>query len=206
MRFEQPLDDLFASRSHVRVLRALVDLPEGLAVSARELGRRAGISHPRAGEVLAELLGQGVVLVHRRLRANAYRLNEQHVMTARLRQLFGWEAELYEALLQLLRKEIPRAARGIEGAYLFGSTARRETTDRSDVDVAVIAPGRRMEDVSAELEGVEEAVRRRFGSRLDVVVSREPLARRRLRRVGRSLWQRIAVEGRELILARRSAK
>jgi hypothetical protein len=37
MRLDSPLDDVFQNRSHVRVLRALHHLPEGLAVSGETL-------------------------------------------------------------------------------------------------------------------------------------------------------------------------
>src|SRR5680860_1614683 len=45
MRFDSPIDDLFLNRSHVRILRALLRLPEGLPASGREIARRAGVTH-----------------------------------------------------------------------------------------------------------------------------------------------------------------
>jgi len=56
MRLDRPLDDLFERGSHVRVLRALHELPDGFRTSARELARRASVSHPTASRVLAALL------------------------------------------------------------------------------------------------------------------------------------------------------
>ncbi len=46
MRLSNALDHIFAGRSRVRILRALDELPDGIAVSARELARRSGLSHP----------------------------------------------------------------------------------------------------------------------------------------------------------------
>lgn len=202
MRFDRPLDDLFASRSHVRVLRALAGSPRGLAVSGRDVGRRAGISHPRAAEVLSELTAQGVVRMDRRPGAHAYQLEEQHVLTDRVRGLFEWEAELYDELLSVLRSEVLGANVGVREAYLFGSVARGEATPRSDIDLAVVAPAREPDDVVARLSAVEELVRRRFGNELSVLARSGPLERRaRGRRVARSAWDRIAAEGRRLIPA-----
>lgn len=202
MRFDRPLDDLFASRSHVRVLRALAGSPRGLAVSGRDVARRAGISHPRAAEVLSELAAQGVVRMDRRPGAHAYQLEEQHVLAERLRGLFEWEARLYDELLSVLRTEIVRADAGVREAYLFGSVARGQATPRSDIDLAVVAPDRDPDDVVARLSAVEELVRRRFGNELSVLARSRPVERpARGRRVARSAWDRIAAEGRRLIPA-----
>lgn len=203
MRFDRPLDDIFGSRSHVRVLRALAGLPRGLAVSARDIARRAGISHPRASQVLSELSAQGVVRMDRRPGAHAYQLEEQHVLSDRLRGLFEWEAGLFDELLSVLRTELLRADAGVREAYLFGSVARGEATPRSDIDVAVISPGRDADDLIERLSAVEDLVRRRFGNELSLLARSDPLEpAARGRRVARSAWDRVATEGRRLLPAR----
>src|SRR5712691_9343580 len=106
MRFDDPLDDIFQNRSHVRVLRALVALPEGIDASTREIARRAGVSHPTASTVLENLGRQGLVNVRRRVWADEYELNHEHEVVRRLESLFGWERRLLDALVRFLAREI----------------------------------------------------------------------------------------------------
>jgi predicted nucleotidyltransferase len=200
MRAEHPLDDLFSSRSHVRVLRALYELPEGLAVSARDIGRRASVSHPMASRVLASLAEQGLARRARVSRADLFELNSEHVAADALRVLFDWERQVEGHLLAFLREVVDREAPAVSGAYLFGSAARGEAGPRSDVDVAVLCAPRHAEAVEAAMDRVAEAVRARYGARLNVLMATEPLeSLLRPGRRGRRLWGRIAAEGVPLI-------
>ena len=61
LRKPGPLDGIFASRSHVRVLRVLFRVPTDYNLTIRDLARCAGVSHPRVGEVVRQLQQHGVV-------------------------------------------------------------------------------------------------------------------------------------------------
>src|SRR6267143_318611 len=89
MRLDQPLNDIFASGTHVKLLRALCTLPAGVTVSARDLARRAGVSHPRASTVLTRLAQDGVATVQRLPRTDLYGLNRAHELAETVRKLFG---------------------------------------------------------------------------------------------------------------------
>jgi predicted nucleotidyltransferase len=200
MRFDSPLDGLFETRSHVRVLRALDELPIDFAVSAREVARRAGISHPTASSVLASLRDQGVVEVRRAPGADGFQLNRDHVAAEKLRALFEWERGLREELASFLRDEINRIPASISAAILFGSFVRAEMTPDSDIDIAVFGEPEKVDTVTAAMHEVGEAVRRRFGNRLSVVVAPAPLDQLlRSGRKGFRLWRQIASEGVPLI-------
>ena len=128
MRLANALDDIFAGRSEVRVLRALEELPEGLAVSARELARRSGLSHPTVSNVLAGLTDQGVVQARRAPRGDAFELNRRHALSERLRSLFDWERQLLREFVIFVAGQIRRRAPRVSAAYLFGSAVRGEMT------------------------------------------------------------------------------
>jgi DNA-binding transcriptional ArsR family regulator len=195
MRLDRPLDDLFESGSHVRVLRALHELPDGFRASAREVARRAGLSHPTASRVLAALLDQGLVSVSRGPRADAFALNPDHVAIPQLKNLFAWEHGLRDELLSFLRREIVARADVVQ-AFLFGSVVREEMSASSDIDIAVLCPPDRVDEVSAAMEEVGEAVRARFGNRVSFVVGADSLEHlSQPRRPGHRLWRQIAREG-----------
>src|SRR5487761_87918 len=106
MRLDDPLNDIFASASHVRLLRALFSLPSGLGTSGRDLARRSGVSHPRANQVLADLAEQGVIAVQRLPRTDLYRANRHHVFAESLAKLFVLEPKLKVQLLSLVAAEL----------------------------------------------------------------------------------------------------
>lgn len=198
MRMTAALDDVLATRGHVRVLRALDALPTGLGVSARDLARRAEVAHNRASEVLNSLTGIGLTRVQRAGRADLYQLNRLHVLNPALHELFRHEAEAEAGLRKLLRLRLSKL--NVREAYIFGSVARGESRAESDIDLAVVIdePGPTVR-AKAKLDELAAEVRERFGSQLGVHLSTKPLAARVRGRVGRDLWQRIAEEGIRLL-------
>src|SRR2546428_13310908 len=106
MQLTNALDGVFAGRSHVRVLRALDELPIGLPASARELARRSGLSHPTASSVLAAFTGQGIVLARRGLRGDTFELNRRHRLGEGLHPLFEWDGPLLQGMVTFLAQRI----------------------------------------------------------------------------------------------------
>jgi len=208
MRLVNALDDIFAGRSQVRVLRALDELPDGLAVSARELARRSGLSHPTVSSVLAGLTDQGVVHARRAPRGDAFELNRRHAVSERLRPLFDWERHLLREFVTFLAEQIRRRAPRISAAYVFGSAVRGEMTSDSDVDLAVIVLNPAdASGTSAALVEVAEAIRLRFGNRLDVIIGLSAIDElQRPRRPGHRLWATVAREGIQVIESGKPSK
>jgi predicted nucleotidyltransferase len=201
MRLTEALDDVLASRGHVRVLRALDALPEGLGVSARDLARRAAVAHNRASEVLSALTQLGLARVQRAGRADLYQLNREHVLYPILHELFDQETKVQADLQRFLRRRLTKLPR-VREAYIFGSVARGESRAGSDIDLAlVIPPSGPTASEQHELDELAGEVRARFGSELGVHVSPRPLAYRVDGRAGRALWRRIASEGIRLVPA-----
>src|SRR5947209_13984496 len=168
MRFTSPLDDAFASRGHVRVLRALDRLPEGFRASAREIARRAGLAHNRASEVLADLTAQGLADVEHIARSDLYRINRRHALFPGVHDLFARERNVGPELERFLRRRVRALVDGADEAYLFGSVARKEERVGSDIDLAVVVPPAAMAAADEALVGLAAEVRRRFGSDLSV--------------------------------------
>ena len=196
MRLDQPLNDIFASGTHIRILRALCELPADVAVSGRDLARRAGVSHPRAARVLAELAEQGVSAVQRLPRTDLNRLNRDHALAEVLIQLFARERHLRFELLSLIAKELKRRKLPITEARIFGSAARGDMTSGSDVDLALVAPRENVPAVEEAAQEVAEAVRKRFGTRLNVLVGGPSLSVLSSKvRPGRNVWKAIEREG-----------
>jgi predicted nucleotidyltransferase len=205
MRLDQPLNDIFASGTHVKLLRALCTLPAGVTVSARDMARRAGVSHPRASTVLASLADERVATVQRLPRTDLYGLNREHVLAEILIRLFLRESQLRVEVLSFVARELKRRRLPVTVARIFGSAARGDTTSTSDVDLALVAPRESVAAIEAAAQEMAERVRRRFGSRLNVLVGSPSLgALTRTGRAGRKVWQAVEREGID-VLARMAA-
>jgi|SRR5882762_3722826 len=205
MRLDQPLNEIFASGTHVKLLRALCALPAGVTVSARDVARRAGVSHPRASLVLAGLAEEGVATVQRLPRTNLYGLNQEHVLAEVLALVFRRESQLKAELLSFLARELKRRRLPVTHARVFGSAARGDATSTSDVDLALIASRESVVSVEASAQELAASVRKRFGTRLNVLVGSPTLGSlTRTGRPGRKVWQAVEREGID-VLARTSA-
>jgi predicted nucleotidyltransferase len=207
MALDEPLDDVFASSSHVRVLRALFGLPSDMGRSGRDLARRAGVSHPRANKVLADLAEGGLVKIQRLPRTDLYRLNRHHALAELLAKLFEFEPKLKFELLALVARELKVRRLPVKEARIFGSAARGEMTPTSDVDLALVTSRENVAAVEAAAQEIAEAVRERFGTRLNVLVGSPSLqSLSKGRQAGHGVWQAIEREGLDVVAASKAAR
>ena len=206
MRLDEPLNDVLASASHVRLLRALFALPSGMGRSGRDLARRAGVSHPRASQVLADLAEQGLVSVQRLPRTDLYRINPQHALVEPLGKLFEFEPKLKFDLLSLVARELRTRRLPVKEARIFGSAARGEMATSSDVDLALVTSRESVAAVEAAAQAIAEVARERFGTRVNVLVgspSLETLSKSR--QAGHRVWQAIEREGIDVLATSKAA-
>lgn len=188
MDFSAPLNEVLRNSTHVRVLRALDEVPAGFAISGREVARRAGITHPSAAKALGILHEQGLVTAQRALRSDEFRLNPDHVLTSPLRQAFIQERRLVEDLRWSVRLDLERL--GVKRAFLFGSIVKKTFTARSDIDLAVEPPPYVESSFANGLEALRDKVRKRYGNELSVLVRQSPSTPR-----SDALWRRLAKDG-----------
>jgi predicted nucleotidyltransferase len=85
---------------------------------------------------LNRLHRQGIVTAEPAGRANLYRFNASHLGAPYLRAL----VDLRRELLGRLRSEFEGWGPPPLAAYLFGSTARRDSADDSDIDLCIVRP------------------------------------------------------------------
>lgn len=193
MRFDSPIDDLFLNRSHVRVLRALHHLPEGLPASGREIARRAGVTHPTALRALAVLVDAGLVTAGRSPAGDAHELNRNHFFADQIADLYRAEAGIADELTSFLREELLARTDKVEWATLFGSIVWAGSSPTSDIDLAVSCANADASEVEEALSGLSDATRQRFGNHVS------PLINTRKQRPKSGIWKRIEEEGVPLI-------
>ena len=168
MRLERALNAILGSATKLGLLRTMYRSPER-RWTGRELARSAGVSSAQSARDLGELADTSLVLREVVGRSYSWELNTSHVLFGALRELFAREAGLRSELLRVVSEAIPPARP--ERVRLFGSVARGEERDDSDVDLFLQV--RR----PAERGMAEEAVRRirsriwdRFGNPVSALV------------------------------------
>jgi len=95
---ERPLDEVLASRTHVRVLRVLLTFDRHLNLSGRGVAARAGVARGRTLQVLRHLASMGIVSINRTPYAAIYRIDDRSPLAPALRSLFLWERDMEDAL------------------------------------------------------------------------------------------------------------
>lgn len=163
------------------VLAALVGTvrPVGLSEVQRLTGGRGSVAGVR--KVLLRLVASG--LVHSV--PGGYVLNRDHIAAPAISEL----AQLHGELIARIRDLLEHWDGHVHVAGLFGSAARRDGDERSDIDVLVVAE-------SADLDGLVETLAERIfawtGNRAQVLGKTMDDVRR-LRRAGEPIvdeWER----------------
>lgn len=108
------------------------------ACTAGEVHRRLGrASDAGVRRVLERLVGQGIVLADRSHRFPLYVLNRDHVAYRHIEGL----ARLRGEVVNRIRGELEEWATPPLHASLFGSFARGEAHEESDIDILLVRPG-----------------------------------------------------------------
>lgn len=153
-----PLTTLLGSNANLRTARAL--FAHGGEMSAPLLVNHTGLAKASVGKALATFVAMGAVEVIGLGRSRLYRVRHAHPLFAALNALFDAERARFDAILSAV-KEAADASKDIIAIWLYGSVARAEDSERSDVDIAVAAQ-----------KGKAAAVRESFAKRLEIAETR----------------------------------
>lgn len=135
MDLTHPMQSVIPS-AHGAVLGVLARTEEPLS------GRRvADLTRPkftqtRVNDVLQQLAASGIALRESRPPSNLYRLNREHVAAEGILALAG----MWATLLGRMRAELENWSVPPKAAWLFGSAARGEAGQDSDIDILLVRP------------------------------------------------------------------
>ena len=194
MRFHKPLSDILGSRIKIDILRLLSRTSSDH--TGREIAGIIGYSHNAARSALDDLERSGLVIHRQAGRANLYSLDEDNVVvTDILSSAFLVEDGLLGGVASIISKWI---GSDLSSIILFGSIARGEEDQGSDIDVVVVLKDGA--DPDSKEDAVADAsleVVRRFGNKISpMLVTESEFERKRKSKKG--LWRDVAIEGIEL--------
>jgi predicted nucleotidyltransferase len=168
MRYQRALDAVLGSATRLALARIVIGSPSK-TWTGRELARTSGISPAQVNRDLDRLFDAGMVTFEVVGRSHAWRLNREHLLTQVLTRLFSEEATTLSDLVSALAQELKGSA--IEEARLFGSVARGEGADDSDIDLYVqIRSERDREAVEERLHAISSRIWSRYGNALSTLV------------------------------------
>jgi predicted nucleotidyltransferase len=169
MNLSNPMQSVIPS-AHGAVLSVLArtDLP----LSARRVAEltKPNVSQRRVNDVLKQLADSGIALSESRPPSYLYRLNHDHVAAEGILLLAGMSATLVARICA----ELDSWSLPAEAAWLFGSAAQGQGTNRSDIDLFLVLPATGLTDeMLAELwehqtETLAEKIKTWSGNRCEV--------------------------------------
>lgn len=148
MRLQNPFAALSPTGLDSQVLLVLARTEGHLTVAQIQGVLPEGGSLEGVRKSTRRLTDQGTVLERITGRSSAYALNTRHLLAEPIRQIAGAKQRLITELAHRVA-EWPEQPLTVK---LFGSAARNEMTDSSDIDIVVVVPD------DAEPEGVQDLV------------------------------------------------
>lgn len=169
------------------LLQALARLEQ--PVTRRQLAAAAGVSPGNASGVIEELIRAGLVSETLAGRSSMVMLNRSHLAAGPVLALAGLRGELIRRLRERLS-----AWTDLRGAWLFGSVARGDADNDSDVDVVIVADDLQSPDLHERLAQLHADVRTWTGNDLQLV-EHSATSWRKLVRAKNPLVEQIRLDG-----------
>lgn len=132
--------DIVLPRATAAVFRVLVGADASFSI--RQLARIAGVSAPRAVEIVNRASERGLILVEQGGRSRMCRFNREHLAAGAVIEL----VTIRERMLRAIEDEIASWKIAPLHASLFGSAARGEGGTNSDLDLLLVRPTDEPED------------------------------------------------------------
>ena len=160
-------EDIVGSKSSIGVLRVLDGV--SVALSITQIARLAHLTRPAVISVLERLEQKGIVFLTRSGNARLYQLDRANIYVEKvISPLF----ELEQNLLEHMTKDVSHVLGPLAvSIILFGSFARGDQTQSSDVDILVVAKDiLKQKQVEHSLADYASHFYRRFGHGLQALV------------------------------------
>lgn len=158
-------------------------------VTRRQLAAAAGVAPGNASAVVEDLIRAGLVNELVAGRSSMVALNRNHLAAGPLVALAGLRGELIRRLRERLA-----VWPNLEGAWLFGSTARGDADGKSDIDLLIVANDLQAPDLHALMAQLQADVRSWTGNDLQLV-EHTPESWRKLVRARNPLVEQMRSDG-----------
>lgn len=163
MKLYHLLDDIFGSKSKVRILRLLFKYPER-EFTEREIAKMIGMSQNTVNVTLADLRKTNTLSYRKIGRANTYIVCRKSILFPFLKNIFEGEKKIRQDII----KELKSATRPFISSILFGSFAQNNENYESDLDLLVIVEDKR--NAKGTLDKLKDDLLRKFNVPASIVL------------------------------------
>lgn len=129
------IENILGSRVKIKILRKLSSFENG-EFSFEELGKSLSLSLGAVHPALRELSDSRIVAARKIGKSKLYSINKKHLVFREIKNLFGAERTGFLKVAARFAKGVDKA--GIKSIVLFGSVARGEASEKSDIDILII--------------------------------------------------------------------
>ncbi|MGI0023937.1 MAG: nucleotidyltransferase domain-containing protein [Nitrososphaera sp.] len=195
MKLHGYLERLFGSKVAISLVRTLV-IYRGKVFTVRGLADTARVSSSEAAVVVGQLEKYGIIRIQPVGRSHMVSLNEKsYAFKSIIRPMLRAEQETVAELASALKKHL--SDKSVISAAVFGSVARGEEREDSDIDLLVVSDD--FDRVIALVSRAQEEVSLTFGSRLSpIILSKKDFMTKRNGRLVHSIIDSyIAVAGKD---------
>ena len=172
MRIHNVLDKILNQEVKVKILRffCLNELIlSAEPISGRQLAKELKLNPVTCHKALQELQREGVLKLTVAGRSHLYNLNSKNYVVKKiLKPLYGQEDVIYDNILSDITKSLHKTKKPTEAITLFGSIAKDEADERSDLDILVVV---RYKKDKAVIEKKFDSITSRIAGTYGVVVS-----------------------------------
>ncbi|MCX6664558.1 MAG: nucleotidyltransferase domain-containing protein [Euryarchaeota archaeon] len=140
------LEKIIGKKSKIKILRFLLDNDDH-SYCLDDISKSTGISCGTVYPSLKELLEVRVITQRKVGRSILYIINKNHVLFPQIKELINFEKKSLQIIAEQFVDSLPK--KDIIAVILFGSVAREEFNEKSDIDILIIY---RRENVKPEVE------------------------------------------------------
>jgi predicted nucleotidyltransferase len=154
------LENILSSKSKIAILRALIANP-AREYTIEEIARMTKISLGTVFPALRGMVETRIILSRKVGRSQLYYINEQHMLFGEIKALFNKEVtvplDIAKDFVSILCKT------NIRNIVLFGSSARGEFNEHSDIDILVVYTRKKPENI---VEGAIDILLKKYDANL----------------------------------------
>lgn len=166
MKFHAYLEQALGTKAGISILRSLVKY-KGKIFTVRGLARDAGVSSVEASRTIEQLEHYGIVRVQPVGRAYQIFLNDQsYVLNRIVKPILVAEEKTLAGLIAILARHL--RTKKILSAAVFGSVARKQEREDSDIDLLVISDD--FDHAAGAVAGAREEVGLVFQTSLSPII------------------------------------
>ena len=157
MRYQNYIENILGSKIKIKILRLLVRY-ENKEFTSRELAKLANTSHTSVLRIINDLEANNIIKKEFYSRAHKIKINKSSYLYNLIKEIFNKEVNVKNELIKDIKTLIPE---NIISTVLYGSIAKEEENEKSDIDILIIT--------NKKLKEQDNNIINKYGNNLHII-------------------------------------